>query len=236
MVEIRDLSRRYKNFSLKNIEFFIEEGEFFTILGESGCGKSTLLRAVAGVEDQISGSIRIDKKDVKVALKDGDIAMVFQDSLLLPHLTVKGNILFGLKMREVQRQERETRYGEVLKELEIEGLGDKYPHELSGGQRQRVSIGRALVMKPKVLLMDEPFSALDTNLRQRLQELLKRIQKKHGTTIIFVTHDRNEAFYLSTRIAVMQAGRILQVGTPKEIYREPKDSYIAEFLGKEVPK
>lgn len=236
MVEIKDLGKRYKNFSLENIDLSVDEGEFFTILGESGCGKSTLLRAIAGVEDLVSGSVKIDGKDVKTALKDGDIAMVFQDSLLLPHLTVKGNILFGVKMRGIDRGEMEERYLRALKELEIEDLGNKYPDEISGGQRQRVSIGRAIVMKPKLLLMDEPFSALDTNLRMRLQELLKGIQKIHGTTIIFVTHDRNEAFYLSTKIGVMRDGKIVQVGSPKEIYEDPKNSYIAEFLGKGVPK
>jgi ABC-type sugar transport system ATPase subunit len=162
-------------------------------------------------------------------LKEGKIAMVFQDSLLLPHLTVKGNILFGLKMRNISKAELEMRYQEVVKELEIEKLGQKYVSELSGGQKQRVSIGRALIMKPKLLLMDEPFSALDTNLRYRLQELLKKIQKKYNTTIIFVTHDKEEAFFLSNRIAVMKGGEIIEVSEVEKL-KKTKNDYISYFL------
>jgi ABC-type sugar transport system ATPase subunit len=229
MVEIRKLKKSYKNFCLDKIEFFINKGEFFTILGESGCGKSTLLRIIAGVEDFDEGEILIDGKSVQKTLKEGKIAMVFQDSLLLPHLTVKGNILFGLKMRNISKAELEMRYQEVVKELEIEKLGQKYVSELSGGQKQRVSIGRALIMKPKLLLMDEPFSALDTNLRYRLQELLKKIQKKYNTTIIFVTHDKEEAFFLSNRIAVMKGGEIIEVSEVEKL-KKTKNDYISYFL------
>jgi ABC-type sugar transport system ATPase subunit len=229
MVEIRKLKKSYKNFCLDKIEFFINKGEFFTILGESGCGKSTLLRIIAGVEDFDEGEILIDGKSVQETLKEGKIAMVFQDSLLLPHLTVKGNILFGLKMRNISKAELEMRYQEVVKELEIEKLGQKYVFELSGGQKQRVSIGRALIMKPKLLLMDEPFSALDTNLRYRLQELLKKIQKKYNTTIIFVTHDKEEAFFLSNRIAVMKSGEIIELSEVEKL-KKTKNDYISYFL------
>ncbi|MGL5963692.1 MAG: ABC transporter ATP-binding protein [Fusobacteriaceae bacterium] len=223
MINIRNLNKRYDKFKIENLNFQMIKGEFLSILGESGSGKSTLLNL-------ISGSDRVDSGEIKIA---GEISMVFQDSLLLPHLNVYENIAFGLKIRKFSKDEIDKRVKDIMAKLELSGLEKRSPNSLSGGQKQRVSIGRALVMKPDLLLMDEPFSALDAKLREKLQKMVKNLQKEMNLTVIFVTHDRDEAFYLSDRIALMKSGKIVQLDTPIKLYNNPKSIETAKFLGVE---
>lgn len=232
MVILNNITKEFNEFVLKDINLEIKKGEIFTLLGGSGCGKSTLLKIISGIIKKYDGNISIDGVDgrSKNPVELG-LSMVFQDSLLLPNLNVEDNIAFGLKMKGIDRNTRLKKARETLIDLDLKGFEKRHPSDLSGGQKQRVAIARALVMEPKVLLMDEPFSALDEELRGRLQKLLKKIQKKYESTILFVTHDRDEAFYLSDRIGVMNTGIIAQVGTPKEVYESPKNTYIARFLG-----
>lgn len=233
MIELKNIRKNYEGFALKDISFKIEDGEFVSILGESGSGKSTLLNLIAGVDEVYSGEIRIDGETPKKIIKDGDISMVFQDDLLLPHLNVWENIAFGLKIKKIGKDEIDKRVKEVLKEMDLIGKEKRYSNELSGGERQRVSIARAIVTKPKLLLMDEPFSALDYNLRNRMQDIVKTLHKKMQITIVFVTHDREEAFFLSDKIGVMHRGILLDYGTSEELYYYPKTFYTAKLLGTE---
>lgn len=221
MINIKKLKKSYGKFSLSIDELHIKEGEFISILGQSGSGKSTLLNLISGIDERYSGEVEIS----------GTLSMVFQDTLLLPHLNLFDNVAFGLKIKKTPKEEIEKRVDEILKKLEIYELKNRSIAQLSGGQKQRASIGRALVMKPQILLMDEPFSALDTNLRERLQGVIKKLQKEMKFTVVFVTHDREEAFSLSDRIIVMHKGIIEQVDTPINIYKKPKTSHIAQFLG-----
>ena len=232
MIKINNLNKEYNEFALKDINLHIGKGEVLTLLGESGCGKSTLLKSVSGIINDFTGDITMMGRSIKgTSPAATGIAMVFQDSLLFPNMNVIDNVTFGLKIKKVPKKERYFRGREILKELGLEGFEKRHPYDLSGGQQQRVSIARALVMNPKLLLMDEPFSALDENLRGKMQELLRDLQKKIKTTILFVTHDRNEAFYLSDRIAIMKDGKIEQVGSPYDIYNSPKNEFISKFLG-----
>ncbi|WP_426709915.1 ABC transporter ATP-binding protein [Cetobacterium sp. SF1] len=221
MIKIENLNKKYKDFEIKNLNIEIFKGEFVSILGESGSGKSTLLNLISGIDEEYKGKI----------IKDGEISMVFQDSLLLPHLNIFENIAFGLKIKKISKKEIEERVKEVSIFLEIDNLLERYPQELSGGQKQRVAIGRALIMKPDILLLDEPFSALDTNLREKMQELIKNIHRREKITIIFVTHDINEAFYLSEKVAILNKGSLEQYDRPEKIYRNPKNIYVSKFLG-----
>ncbi|MGL4980701.1 MAG: ABC transporter ATP-binding protein, partial [Fusobacteriaceae bacterium] len=223
MITIRNLNKRYDKFKIENLNFQMIKGEFISILGESGSGKSTLLNL-------ISGSDRVDSGEIDI---NGEISMVFQDSLLLPHLNVYENIAFGLKIRKFSKDEINKRVKDIMEKLELSGLDKRSPNSLSGGQKQRVSIGRALVMRPDLLLMDEPFSALDAKLREKLQKMVKNLQKEMNLTVIFVTHDRDEAFYLSDRIALMKSGEIVQLDTPIKLYNNPKSIETAKFLGVE---
>lgn len=223
MLEVKNLKKVYENFSLEIENFQVKHGEFISILGQSGSGKSTFLNILAGIETDYTGEFLIK----------GEISMVFQDSLLLPHLNLFENVAFGLRIKKVDKNEIDTRVIEVMKKLEIFSLKDKYPNEISGGEKQRVSIGRALVMKPQLLLMDEPFSSLDENLRERLQEVVKNLQKELGITIIFVTHDRDEAFYLSDRIALINNGKIEQCDSRINLLTKPISDYVYKFLGLE---
>ena len=223
MLEVKNLKKVYENFSLEIENFQVKHGEFISILGQSGSGKSTFLNILAGIETDYTGEFLIK----------GEISMVFQDSLLLPHLNLFENVAFGLRIKKVDKNEIDTRVIEVMKKLEIFSLKDKYPNEISGGEKQRVSIGRALVMKPQLLLMDEPFSSLDENLRERLQEVVKNLQKELGVTIIFVTHDRDEAFYLSDRIALINNGKIEQCDSRINLLTKPISDYVYKFLGLE---
>ena len=216
-----------KNFSLQ-----VEEGSFTTLLGASGCGKTTLLRLISGFLEPDSGKIKINGKTINGILPNKrKIGFVFQDYALFPHLTVEQNLLYGLKRNRKKEENREL----VLKtasSLGIDSLLRRFPAELSGGQQQRVALGRALVLKPRVLLMDEPLSSLDTNLRQKVRGELKEIQQKLKITTVYVTHDQEEALSLSDKIAVMNNGRLVQYGSPYEIYFEPEDRFTASFIGR----
>ncbi|MHA4990586.1 ABC transporter ATP-binding protein [Cetobacterium somerae] len=233
MIEIKGVSKSFSGFSLKNIDISIEDGEFIGILGQSGSGKSTLLNLVAGLDKDFSGEILINGKSPSRMIKDGEVAMVFQKDLLLPHLSVWENIAFGLKIKKVPKDEIEKRVKEAIAEMDLVGKEKRFPNELSGGEKQRVSIARAIVTRPKLLLMDEPFSALDFNLRDRMQKMVKKLHEKLKVTIIFVTHDREEAFYLSNKIGVMFRGELLDYGTPKDLYDNPKNAYTAKLLAVE---
>lgn len=219
-------------FSLKPVHLTIEEGEFFSLLGPSGCGKTTLLKLLAGLEQADNGEVWVGEADItNVPSEARNFAMVFQQPLLFPHMNVEDNIAFGLKMRKVKRAERIERAREMLDRVGLKGYGQRFPDELSGGQQQRAALARALVSDPRILLMDEPFSALDPSLREEMRDLLSRIHKEFGTTVVFVTHDREEAFHLSDRIGVMSDGELLQVAGAKELYEKPASAQVAAFLG-----
>jgi multiple sugar transport system ATP-binding protein len=232
-LEIQNIRKTYGEVeTLKGIDIALESGEFLVLLGSSGCGKSTLLNIIAGLADATSGDVRIGNRSVLgVHPKDRDIAMVFQSYALYPNLTVHRNIGFGLEMRKVPADVRNTAVRDAARLLQIEGLLDRKPGQLSGGQRQRVAIGRALVRKPEVFLFDEPLSNLDAKLRMEMRTELKRLHQMLKTTVVYVTHDQIEAMTLATRIAVMKDGRIEQLGTPAEIYDQPATLYVATFVG-----
>jgi multiple sugar transport system ATP-binding protein len=218
--------------AVDNINLEIEDGEFVTLVGPSGCGKSTTLRLLAGLENPTSGSIYIDDKKIDhLPPQKREISMVFQSYALFPHMSVEANIAFGLKIKKESQEEKEKKIKWALKLLGLSGLEKRIPKELSGGQRQRVALGRALVLKPKVLLLDEPLSNLDAKLRLKMRTELKRLHKRIKTTILYVTHDQAEAMTLSDRLAVMKDGKILQLGPPEEIYSKPVDLFTAGFIG-----
>ncbi|KUI99495.1 spermidine/putrescine ABC transporter ATP-binding protein PotA [Vibrio sp. MEBiC08052] len=215
------------NFSLQ-----VNHGEFLTILGPSGCGKTTILRMVAGFESADQGNIFLDGQDVTaIPAEHRNVNTVFQSYALFPHMTVFDNVAFGLRMRKVPAADIHTRVLEVLKMVRLDDYAGRKPHQLSGGQQQRVAIARAMVNKPKVLLLDESLSALDYKLRQQMQVELKQLQRQLGITFIFVTHDQEEALSMSDRIIVMRDGYIEQDGTPKAIYEDPKNLFVARFIG-----
>ena len=233
IVTIENLHKRFCKGSIcvaNEVFFSIQEGEIFTILGRSGSGKTTLLRMLSGLETPDSGKICIGDKvvfDAKTNLSPNqrDIAIVFQNYALLPHLNIAQNIAFGSKASKDEVLA-------VMQKTKIDALASKYPHEISGGQQQRVALARAILDKPKILLLDEPLSNIDTELRAILRAELKEMIKLFGITALFITHDKEDAFYLSDRIAIMDGGDILQIGTPKEIYNHPTSLYCANFLGK----
>ncbi|TFV98119.1 ABC transporter ATP-binding protein [Leifsonia flava] len=217
---------------LHGVDLAIEPGEFVSLLGPSGCGKTTALRVLAGLEQSNGGRVLIDGADVsRVPTNHRDIGMVFQSYSLFPHLTVLGNVMFGLRMRRVARAEARRRGRDSLALVGLEHLADRYPHQLSGGQQQRVALSRALVTEPRVLLLDEPLSALDAKVRVQLRDEIRRIQLRLGITTVFVTHDQEEALAVSDRIAVMDAGGIEQVGSPEELYLRPASPVVAAFVG-----
>ncbi|MGL4393470.1 MAG: ABC transporter ATP-binding protein [Fusobacteriaceae bacterium] len=230
MLKIIGIDKYFEGFQIENFNFEISRHEFVSLLGESGSGKTTILRLASGLDENYSGKILINNHPVKKSLELGEISVVFQDPLLLNHLNLEDNIKFGLKFRKIPETEINSRVCESIKILELDGLDQKFPVELSGGQKQRVSIARALVTNPKILFMDEPFSALDAPLRERLQIKIKEIQKKLRLTILFVTHDRDEAFAISDRVAIIQKGELIQMNTPKNLYENPKNNYVSEFL------
>jgi putative spermidine/putrescine transport system ATP-binding protein len=218
--------------ALDKVSLSIGRGEFMTLLGPSGCGKTTLLKLAAGFLAPDGGIVAIDGKCVNnVPTYKREIGMMFQNYALFPHMSVAENIAYGLKTRHVARQEIRRRVAEALALVKLTAMEDRKPHQLSGGQQQRVALARALVINPTVLLLDEPFSALDKNLRASMQIELREIQRKLGLTTIFVTHDQSEALSLSDRMAVMSEGKIRQLGTPLEIYRRPGDRFVASFVG-----
>jgi putative spermidine/putrescine transport system ATP-binding protein len=210
----------------------VERGEFVSFLGPSGCGKTTMLRIVAGFEEPSAGMVMVGGKDVtNLKPNQRDIGMVFQAYALFPNLTVAQNIGFGLKVAGVPRAESDARVAEMLSIIKLPEFGDRYPYQLSGGQQQRVALARALAPKPKLLLLDEPLSALDAKVRVSLREEIRSIQKKLGITTIFVTHDQEEALSMSDRIVVMYGGKAEQVGTPFQIYNKPATRFVASFVG-----
>jgi putative spermidine/putrescine transport system ATP-binding protein len=210
----------------------IAAGEFFSLLGPSGCGKTTSLRMIAGFERPDSGRVHVAGQDITdLPVHRRDMGMVFQSYALFPHRTVAQNVAFGLRMREVPRPEIERRVEAALAQVALTGLEERKPGQLSGGQQQRVALARALVVEPRVLLCDEPLGALDRKLRQQMQFELKELQKRLGVTLVFVTHDQEEALAMSDRIAVMNSGRVEQVGTPTEIYERPRTRFVADFIG-----
>ncbi len=218
--------------AVERIDIEILEGEFFTLLGPSGSGKTTCLRMIAGFERPDSGRIELAGADVTgLPPNERDVNTVFQDYALFPHMTVGQNVEYGLKVKKVPSADRRSRVAEVLELVRLGGLDKRRPGQLSGGQRQRVALARALVNRPRVLLLDEPLGALDLKLRQQLQVELKRIQQEVGITFVYVTHDQDEALTMSDRIAVMDQGRVLQVGAPNEVYDEPRSQFVAGFVG-----
>lgn len=217
---------------LHGLDLRIGAGEFVSLLGPSGCGKTTALRLIAGLEQLSGGAVLMNGEDVSgVPTNRRDIGMVFQSYSLFPHLDALANVCFGLAMRRVPKAEARRRAGEALDLVGLADFGGRYPHELSGGQQQRVALARALVTSPRVLLLDEPLSALDARVRVQLREEIRRIQAELGITTVFVTHDQEEALAISDRVAVMHAGRIEQIGTPEELYLAPSSPEVAAFVG-----
>ncbi len=218
--------------AVDGVNLTVGEGEFFTLLGPSGCGKTTLLRMIAGFCELDEGQIRFGTKRIDtLPAHTRDIGMVFQNYAVFPNLTVAGNVAYGLKARKVTAAEVARRVEEALSLVQLGGYGERWPHQLSGGQRQRIAIARALVIRPQVLLFDEPLSNLDARLRVSMRAEIRELQKSLGVTAIYVTHDQEEAMSVSDRIALMQGGKLEQVGAPAEIYRQPKSRFAAEFMG-----
>jgi spermidine/putrescine transport system ATP-binding protein len=232
-VKLESLTKRFDDVTaVDEISVEIEPGEFFSLLGPSGCGKTTTLRMVAGFEPPTSGKILLDGTDVgNWAPNRRNVNTVFQSYALFPFLTVAENVAFGIKYKSVPKWEREIRVAEALGLVQLSGYETRRPNQLSGGQQQRVALARALVLRPSVLLLDEPLGALDAKLRRTLQVELGALQKQVGITFIYVTHDQEEALTMSDRLAVMNHGKIVQVGSPEEVYNEPADAYVADFLG-----
>ncbi|MDA9397912.1 ABC transporter ATP-binding protein [Bradyrhizobium sp. CCBAU 45389] len=233
-IEIAGVSKVYDGGvrAVDAVAMDIRQGEFFSLLGPSGCGKTTTLRMIAGFETPSAGAIRVDGADIThVPAHKRDMGMVFQNYALFPHRTVAENVAFGLRMRGLDKASIAARVKAALAMVELSGLEDRRPAQLSGGQQQRVALARAIVIAPRVLLCDEPLGALDKKLRQQMQFELKQLQKKLGLTLVFVTHDQEEALAMSDRIAVMNGGRVEQVGTPTEIYNQPTTRFVADFIG-----
>ena len=233
MIEIESVTKRFGGFTaVDDVSLGVCAGEFLTLLGPSGCGKTTLLRLLSGFETPDAGTIRIAGRDeTHLAPYRRNVNQVFQSYALFPHLSARDNIAFGLRMRKTPKDETRRRVAEAVELVALRGFEERMPHQLSGGQRQRVALARALVPNPAVLLLDEPLSALDAKLRKQMQVELKRLQKRLGMTFVFVTHDQEEALTMSDRIAVMDRGRIVQLGTPAEIYHRPGDAFVADFVG-----
>ncbi len=230
---LEGIAKRFREVvALQPTDLQVEHGTLLTLLGPSGCGKTTTLRIIAGFTEPDSGRVLIDGADLTHAPpRQRNVGVVFQDYALFPHLTVAENIAFGLRERRASRAHIAARTSEMLSLVRLEGLAQRHPAQLSGGQQQRVALARALAHPPRLLLMDEPFSALDASLREDLRAELRRIQLKLGITTVFITHDRQEAMALSDSIGVMRGGRILQRGTPRELYTRPDSREVAEFLG-----
>ena len=232
-IKIKNLSKSFGDVEvLKNINLEVEEGEFFSLLGPSGCGKTTLLRILAGFEYPSEGEVFFDDANVTSLppnLRPSN--MVFQNYAIFPHINVQRNIEFGLRKENLSKAEMGERVENALKMVQLEGYENRYSNQLSGGQRQRIALARALVKQPKVLLLDEPLGALDKKLREEMQIELRNLQKSLGITFIFVTHDQEEAMTMSDRIAVMDEGNILQVSPPREIYHNPKNKFVSQFIG-----
>ncbi|MCS7111394.1 MAG: ABC transporter ATP-binding protein [Ignisphaera sp.] len=235
-VSLDGVTKRFGSFvAVNNVSFDVDRGEIFTLLGPSGCGKTTVLKIIAGLFRPNGGRVYIDGRDVTdLPPERRDTGMVFQSYALWPHMTVYENIAFGLRLRRLPEDEIRRRVREALELVKLEGFESRYPIQLSGGQQQRVALARALVINPKVLLLDEPLSNLDAKLREELRYDIRELIKKLGITAIYVTHDQTEAFVLSDRIAVMDRGRIVQIGRPYDIYENPRSRYVASFIGSNI--
>lgn len=233
IIELRGISKSFDDYKvLQETDISIQNGEFITLLGPSGCGKTTLLRLISGFEKPDTGRIFIGGRDVTdLPPEKRHLNTVFQSYALFPHMTVHENVAFGLRCKKVAEAEIKSRVLDVLRMVKLDQLAERKPNQLSGGQQQRVAIARAVVNEPIVLLLDEPLSALDYNLRKSMQIELKQLQRRLGITFIFVTHDQEEALSMSDRVAVMNEGYIEQLGTPKDVYEEPANLYVAEFIG-----
>lgn len=232
-LQIKDMTKKYDNGDgVEHINLDVYEGEIVTFLGPSGCGKTTILRTIGGFLDVTSGDITIDGQSiVGLPPEKRPTAMVFQSYNLWPHMTIYENLAFGLKLRKVPKDTIDKDIKDILALVSMSGCEKKYPSQLSGGQQQRIAIARSLLLKPSLLLLDEPFSALDAKIRQQMREELKKIQHDLGITVIFVTHDQEEAMSLSHRIVVMNKGKFDQIGTPSEIYDHPATRHVASFIG-----
>ena len=233
LVKLENVSKKYgKKYIIKNLNLEIYEGEFLTLLGSSGCGKTTILRMISGLEQVTEGKVYIDEKEVThLDPTKRETNTIFQNFALFPHMTVTDNIAFGLKMKKVPQEEIEKRVKKAIKLVKLEGFENRFPKELSGGQQQRVAIARGIVMNPKVLLLDESLCSLDLKLKRQMQVELKKIQKKLGITFIYVTHDQDEALTMSDRIVILNKGIIEQIDTPKNIYKYPSTTFVADFIG-----
>ncbi len=232
-MELKSVTKRFPGvIAVNEVNLKIREGEIFSFLGPSGCGKTTLLRLVAGLENIDQGDILIHGTNVNLSPPyERDCSTVFQQHALFPHMKVFDNIAFGLVERKVPKAEIKKRVSEKIELVSLDGMENRYPHQLSGGQRQRVALARSLVLEPAILLLDEPLAALDRKLRKEMQLELKRIQREVGTTFLNVTHDQKEALSLSDRIAIMNEGKMIQIGTPNDIYETPKTKFVASFMG-----
>jgi putative spermidine/putrescine transport system ATP-binding protein len=232
-VRMEGLSRRYGTVvALDGLDLTVQPGELVALLGPSGCGKTTTLRLLAGLEDADAGQITVGGADVtRLPASKRDMGMVFQAYSLFPHMTVRQNVAFGLRLRRVSSAERDRKAMEMLDLVDLSTQADRYPHQISGGQQQRVALARALAIEPQVLLLDEPLSALDAKVRAQLRDQIRRIQLEVGITTIFVTHDQEEALAIADRVGVMKEGHLEQLAPPTEVYSRPATSFVAEFVG-----
>ncbi len=233
-VRLEDISKRFGElWAVRQINLHIKGGEFYTLLGPSGCGKSTLLRTIAGFVSPDEGTVYLEGAAVNhIPPWERNVGMVFQNYALWPHMTVFENVAFGLRERKIRRDEIERKIRHTLEQVGLKGTENRRPSQLSGGQQQRVALARTLVIQPRALLLDEPLSNLDAKLRAEMRLELLKLQRDLGITTIYVTHDQEEALALSTRIAVMESGRVIQEGEPREIYEQPREKFVAEFVGK----
>jgi len=232
-IELKDIVKRFGTLeAVSHVSLEIRDGELFTLLGPSGCGKTTLLRLIGGFHKPDNGEIYFDGKPVSsIPPYERNIGMVFQNYALWPHMTISNNITYGLKLKKIPKAEIAEKVSHVLKLVNLSGLENRYPGQLSGGQQQRVALARALVLNPDVLLLDEPLSNLDAKIRVQVRAEIRKLQKELGITTIYVTHDQEEALTLSDRIAVINLGKLMQIGTPRDLYDRPKNPFVADFIG-----
>ncbi len=232
-IRVKNVTKKFgSHTALDGVNLEVPDGSLLALLGPSGCGKTTLLRIIAGLEVADEGTVILERQDItRTSPRDRQIGFVFQHYALFRHMTIAQNIGYGLKVRKVSKHEREARVNELLKLIRLEGFGSRYPSQLSGGQRQRVALARALAAQPSVLLLDEPFGALDAKVRQELRQWLRRLHQEIHVTSVFVTHDQEEAFEVADRVVVMNHGKVEQTGSPPEIFEHPANEFVIDFLG-----